>query len=139
MTFLPEDDIEFLDAKGWSYELKTEDLPGGAKRNAVLFPAFEFDGDLYASAGSQLTKVTQTDLLILIPQGYSTTQLDSWYTRPRLVRSTGENPVQTAHTQTLFGVDWQFWSRHLNAQDWRGGVDGLETFMQHVRTGLRQA
>lgn len=138
--FLPEDDRDFLVLKELPYELKTEEVPGGEPRNAIVFPRFTFDGDLYAADGTAAReKATSCDLLIVIPQGYATTRLDSWYTSPRLTKANGENPTQTAADQVLLGRSWQFWSRHLDEHEWRAGIDGLETYLQYVRAGLRQA
>jgi len=38
----------------------------------------------------------------------------------------------------LFGRKWQFWSRHLTDAEWRDGIDGLETYLQYVQSGLRE-
>lgn len=139
MTFLPEDDRAYLATKELTYQERTEDVPGGTRRNALLIPEFRFEGDLYANAEGQLIRRTSCKLLILIPQGYATTKLDSWYTHPRLVRANGTNPPQTDHTENMFGDAWQFWSRHLDQSEWRAGIDGLETYLQYVLHGLRSA
>ena len=137
--FLPEDDIEYLESKGMAYEERTEAVAGGAKRNALLITSFTFGGNLYERVQDALVKRDSCDVLIVIPDGYATTRLDSWYTRQRLVRADGANPVQTSHTENMFGEGWQFWSRHLEPHEWRAGIDGLDTYLQYVRHGFRSA
>jgi hypothetical protein len=137
MTFLPEDDVEFLKRKGIPYEPKTETLPDGTVRNAVIFPGFQFGGNLFTRQGDQLVSCATCDLMILIPPQYATTKLDSFYTRPHLKRQDGNDPQNTAADQELFSFKWQFWSRHLTDDQWRADIDGLETYLQHVRDALK--
>jgi hypothetical protein len=139
MTFLPEDDQDYLRVKGLKFELKTEPLPDGSDRRGVLFPAFEFKGNLFSGINGQLARCGACDLLILIPPGYSTTKLDSFYTTPRLKRADGTDPDRASGESDLFGSKWQFWSRHLEDTEWRLGIDGLATFLHYVRTELRRA
>lgn len=137
MTFLPEDDVEFLERKAIPYELKSETLPDGTARNGVLFPGFRFSGSLFTSDSNQLVSCTTCDLMILIPPQYATTKLDSFYTRPYLKRQDGSDPQNTAIDQEFFGTKWQFWSRHLGDNQWRPDIDGLETYLLHVRDALK--
>ncbi len=139
MNFLPEDDQQFLKAKELAHELKTERLPDGNERRGVLFPGFRFESNLAAIIDEGLAACSSCDMIVLIPSGYSTTRLDSFYTSPRLKRLDGGDPHQAAGEQELFGSKWQFWSRHLDDSDWRDGQDGLETFLQYVRDELRKA
>jgi hypothetical protein len=78
-------------------------------------------------------------LMILIPKGYSTTKLDSFYTVPHLKRANGSDPNSASGRETIFGREWQFWSRHLTEREWRPGIDGLETYLQYVQVELRGA
>jgi hypothetical protein len=143
VTFsLPEDDQDFLQEKGWKHELKSEQVPNaapGTLRNAVLLPEFVFEGNLYRLEEGQLVRTQQCRMLVIIPSGYSTTRLDSFYTIPRLKRVDGTDPLNATHTETLFGEPWQFWSRHLEESDWRAGIDGLDIFSQYILTALRTA
>jgi Prokaryotic E2 family E len=140
MNFLPEDDVTYLTEKGVRYELLTEKLaPQGTERRAILFPEFSFVGNLRALKDGQLAECHTSDLMIVIPQGYATTKLDSFYMSTHLKRTDGADPVNTAKDQELFGRKWQFWSRHLDDRDWRNGVDGIVTFLAYVRTALRTA
>jgi len=137
MTFLPEEDREFLVENGIQYQELTENMPDGNKRHGVLFPGFSFSGNL--RNGGPLDKVEACDLLVVIPDGYATTKLDSFYTIPKLKRPDGHDPQNATVDSALFGRTWQFWSRHLDDKDWRVGVDCLQTFINYIRGELRNA
>jgi len=139
MNFLPEEDVEFLEGQGITYELLTENLPNGTLRRGVLLPGFGFAGNLGIQNNGAVAPCSACDLVILIPDGYATTKLDSFYTLPRLKRVDGADPQCANGESVLFGKTWQFWSRHLNDQDWRVGIDGLRTFLNIIRTELRSA
>lgn len=139
MTFLPEDDQDYLSTKGLAFEEKSERLPDGGERRGVVFPAFEFGGNLHSTIDSGLEPRSKCDVLVLIPPGYSTTKLDSFYTSPRLKRADGADPDRATGEAEIFGTKWQFWSRHLEDHEWRIGEDGLGTYLQYVRAELRKA
>lgn len=61
-----------------------------------------------------------------------------FYTRPFLKRRDGTDPNCATQRQTHFGQEWQFWSRHLTADEWRAG-DGLHTFINYIRAELAKA
>jgi hypothetical protein len=135
---LPEDDQEYLATKQLRYELRMEPT-GNGERHAIWFPEFQFDGKLYRLVNSALELVSVCELLILIPTGYSTTKLDSFYTFPHLKRADGSDPDRATGSEPLFDRPRQFWSRHLGEGEWRPGIDGLETYIQYVRRELRAA
>ena len=139
MSFLPEDDIDYLKAKQIEHDLKVEKQPDGTERRGILIPNFSFTGNLAAVNNGQLVSQSMCDLLIVIPSGYATTKLDSFYTRPFLKRPGGVDPQAASGTQDLFQLNWQFWSRHLENNEWRPGQDGLETYLQYVRSELERA
>jgi len=138
MSFLPEDDVEFLARKGLVYELKTEKLPNGTERNGVVFPGYGLEGNLRTLRDKQLQPCSACDLLILIPPQYATARLDNFYTIPFLKRPDGTDPQNATGENDLFQRKWQFWSRHLGEGDWRVGIDGLEIFLQYVNLDLRK-
>src|SRR5260370_7376320 len=84
MSFLPEEDQEFLDSNGIKYELLTEKMPDGAERRGVLFPGFALLGNLRTQKESALVACESCDLLVVVPTGYATTQPHIFYTLPRL-------------------------------------------------------
>jgi hypothetical protein len=135
--FLPEADQEFLAHKGLRYELKSE-LPGDERR-AIEFPDFEVPANLARRDGAALVPGGTARLLVLVPTGYAKVKLDSWYTFPRLYLLDGREVDRATGSQDMFGVSWQFWSRHLTDAEWRADVDGLETYLQYIRAGLKEA
>lgn len=139
MSFLPENDQDFLEENQIKYELLTEKLPDGTEHNGIRFPEFSFESNLWASKDGAFARCTVCDLLILIPKGYSTTKLDSFYTIPRLKRPDNTDPVNANTENQLFQKSWQFWSRHLDDADWRPGKDDLRTFLSYIRHELRIA
>lgn len=139
MSFLPEEDQEYLAENGITYELLTESLPDGTERRGVLFPGFTFTGSLRSGQNGASAPCDRCDLLVLIPHQYATTKLDSFYTLPRLKRQDGSDPQNANNETPLFGKTWQFWSRHLNDSDWRQGVDGLRTFISYIRGELKKS
>jgi hypothetical protein len=139
MSFLPEEDQEFLGAKGIKYELLSEKGPDGAERRCILFPGFALAGNLRNQKDGTLVVCENCDLLVLIPPGYATTKLDSFYTLPRLKRPDGSDPQAANGDTTLFTRAWQFWSRHLDDKDWRVGIDCLRTYLSYIRGELGNA
>ena len=135
MSFLPEDDQDFLKSKGIPYELKEKD-----NKRGVLFPAFRFQGNLFQlDKDGALTPCEACDLLVLIPDGYDTTKLDSFYTRPTLKRPDGNLPDRATVIQNHFDQEWQFWSRHLSDEEWQQSARGFEVYLDYIREALRSA
>jgi hypothetical protein len=139
MMFLPEEDRDFLESNSIPYELLAEQLPDGNKRRGVLFAGLSFVGNLRMQQGNNWIACASCDVLVVIPDGYATTKLDSFYTSPRLTRPDGSDPQSTAAEQQLFQRNWQFWSRHLDDREWRVGIDGLRTYLGYIRAELRSA
>jgi hypothetical protein len=133
---LPEDDQEYLRENSIIHELLAEQ-DGGAVRRGVRFPGFIFAGDLVTSSDGVLVPCNAVDLMVLIPDGYTTTPLDSFYTSPRLKRPDGGDPVAATGNTAMFGQTWQFWSRHLSREEWRPGIDNLRTFLSYIRGELK--
>lgn len=139
MSFLPEDDQAFLNENAIRHELLTEKQSDGTDRRGILLPGFEFTGNLWTVQDGKLVASATCDLLVLIPNGYSTTKLDSFYTSPRLKHSDGSDPQCATGEQVLFGRSWHFWSRHLDDADWRVGKDDLRTYLGYIRNELQIA
>lgn len=139
MSFLPEEDQEFLNENGIKYQELIENMPNGQERQGVLFSSFSFSGNLRTMNGGSLAKAEACDLLVVIPDGYATTKLDSFYSIPKLKCADGSDPQNATVDSALFGKTWQFWSRHLDDNDWRVGIDGLRTFLSYIRGELRGA
>lgn len=138
--FLPMDDREFFDTKGFAYEEIEEKLPDGNVRRLVVLDGLLAPPSIFVrDTQGQLVPAKTYKLLIVVPNGYATTRLDSFYTQPRLLRSNGAEPDRATGSSSFLGSDWQFWSRHLSDNEWRVGVDGMETYLQYVLNELRIA
>lgn len=139
MSFLPEDDQDFLREKGLECRLEEETLPNGQVRRGIIFPRFAFEGNLHLDDNGKRSPCNCCELMILIPTGYATTKLDSFYTNPRLKHADATEPDRATGSDTIFKQPWQFWSRHLDEKDWRIGIDGLQTYLQYICGELRRA
>ena len=117
---LPEIDREFLDKKGFDYEVTKV----GGELHLVIR---DFDFPAYAPS--------KANLLIIIPAGYPNAQLDMFWTNPDVKLPNGAWPAQCQHHQEHSGKSWQRWSRHFQ-QAWRSGIDGLRTFMASIRAEI---
>lgn len=138
--FLPLDDREFFASKQFAFEEIEEKLPDGNVRRLVLLDSLQAPSSMFVKdEQGQITPAGNFKLLIVVPNGYATTRLDSFYTQPRLLRSNGAEPDRAGGSSNFLGSDWQFWSRHLAESEWRVGIDGMETYMQYVLNELRIA
>lgn len=135
--FLPEDDQDFLRLKEIKHALHEEDVPGGEKRRGIEFLDYALPQTLFARKDGNLLAGSSVSVLVLIPKGYAKTRLDSWYISPSVFLANGQAANCANSEAILFGRSWQFWSRHLADGEWREGIDGLETYLQYVRSGLR--
>lgn len=136
--FLPEDDQVFLAQKSLRYSLREEPASQDVRRG-VEFPEFEVPANLARKENGQPVAGGHVRLLVLIPSGYPKVRLDSWYVSPGLFHLDGREVDRANGQQVLFGENWQFWSRHLTNEEWRADSDGLETYLQYIRSGLRAA
>ena len=134
MNFLPEDDEEYLRSKNIKYELREE-----KDQRGIIIPAFGFKANLRAQVDNKLVPCEECRLLVLVPSGYTTTRLDSFYTRPFLKSANGNDPVNANGRTPLFGEEWQFWSRHLTEEQWRDSIRGLEVYFSYIHEALRAA
>ena len=114
MSFLPEADKNFLGEKQLDFrEVQSNGHKGLILPNYAL-PAGKYDRDA-------------VDLLILLPHGYPDTMPDKKYPKATNVKFDFENK------------SWQRWSRHLPANNWRPGIDGLYTYLKRVEEAIRVA
>lgn len=140
MSFvLPEEDRRYFSVKSIRHELVAENISTGEERLGVVFHGFPVPANLKSDADGVLRSCVSCDVLVLVPRGYATTKLDSFYVSPRLKRADGSFPRAADRENSLFGRPWQFWSRHLSDEDWRVGVDGFDTFLTYISNELRIA
>jgi hypothetical protein len=138
-NFLPEEDLDYLASKALPHRLLEETLPNGEKRRGIEFSEFQLPPNLYVRRDGELVAGAKVSLMVMIPKGYQETKLDSWYVSPNVYLANG-CPADRANGEAdLFGRRWQFWSRHLVDHEWRAGIDGLETYLQYIKVGLREA
>jgi hypothetical protein len=119
---LPEDDIQYLIGKGLKYDVRQN---GG--EIFVLIHEYPLP-PCYTPASCTL-------LLKLLP-GYPNTNPDMFWTTPGIRLASGSPPAAAEVIEVYDGVQWQRWSRH--AQQWRPGVDNLQTKLRSVRTELER-
>ena len=79
---------------------------------------------------------TSSDLLIRLQAGYPDVPPDMWWFAPFVLFSDGSAVPATEVREPHLGRTWQRWSRHLQADQWRAGIDGLETFLALICTDL---
>ena len=115
---LPEEDREFLSAKGYAYSVVKE---GGFL--CLVLSAFPFPGFDPQFA----------DLLIKLPPGYPMAQPDMFWTFPEIKLKTGGLHQAADQFETRNGQRWQRWSRHLGPNRWRAGVDNLQTYIGAIK------
>ena len=128
MSFLPEEDQEFLNENGIEYQELLENMPNGQERRGVLFSSFSFSGNLRTTNGGSIVKAEACNLLVVIPDGYATTKLDSFYTIPKIKCADGRDPQNATSDSALFGKTWQFCTG-LSLYGWPGTAPGLTVFL----------
>jgi hypothetical protein len=111
MALIPEDDSEFLDAKGFQHEI----LESGGEVHVILR---RFPFHRYAPQ--------EADLLIRLLPGYPQTAVDMFFTIPDVKLPSGAFPKNCDQHPVIGGKLWQQWSRHLT---WRSGIDDLRSFL----------
>ena len=114
MALIPEEDIEFLEEKGFDYELTQAE-------GAVHLILHRFPFPRYVPK--------EADLLIRLPAGYPQTALDMFYTIPDAKLPSGAFPDRCNQHPAFGGRIWQQWSRHST---WRVGIDNLRTYLSAV-------
>ena len=121
---LPEDDENYLNSKGYKWQL----LPDG---NGGCLVISKF------SVSAQIFDRAETDLMIRIPGQYNIAGLDMFYVAPEIkVKGTGSYPDRADVFENYGNRRWQRFSRHLNTP-WRAGVDGLPMFMSLIQKELQ--
>jgi hypothetical protein len=76
------------------------------------------------------------DLLVRLPAGYPDLPPDMWWFDPAVKLPNGSTPPATQATEGYLGRQWQRWSRHFQAGQWKSGIDGLESYLALIRQEL---
>jgi hypothetical protein len=117
-SVLPQADLDFLNEKGWQYEIALH--PGEVRIYLRNFPLPE--------AFSPLV----TDLLVRLPLGYPLSNPDMFWTKPDVRLVNGAYPARADyHDPSADG--WQRWSRH---GDWRPATDNLRSKIACIKRAL---
>jgi E2/UBC family protein E len=59
-----------------------------------------------------------------------------WWFCPGIKLADGRAAQATEAIERHLGRDWQRWSRHFQAGQWRSGIDGLESYLALIRQEL---
>jgi hypothetical protein len=122
---LPESDTAYLDGRGIDHQVVVD---GGM--TCVILPAWPLPAGFDRESA---------DLLIRFSPGYPDVNPDMWWFDPAVRLADGRQLPATEVIETYVGRTWQRWSRHLNAGQWRSGVDGLESYLAMVRRDLERS
>lgn len=112
---LPEQDLDFLRDRNFSVELMSE---GGLECLVIKDWLLPIGYDQVSS-----------DLLIRLPPGYPDAPPDMWWFSPAITRTDGQPIEATQVYEAHLSRQWQRWSRHLTADHWSSGIDGLESYL----------
>jgi hypothetical protein len=124
---LPMKDRFYLDSKDFQYR----EISDGAN-NGLIIDNFTIDRTKF--------NLEVASLLIILPKGYSDVPPDMFYFTPALkLNNSNSFPAQADVFVDYFQINWQRWSRHSDANNWRIGVDGIESYLQRVTTALKTA
>jgi hypothetical protein len=124
ISMLREQDRDTLTATGLTYATSGD----GGMTNLVL-------KGFAVAPGLSAEKV---DLLLRLPLGFPDAAPDMFWVSPSLKTDVGAQIPGTELLEPYVGRTWQRWSRHI-AQQWRPGIDNLETYLAYVRRCLRLA
>jgi hypothetical protein len=117
---LLDSDIEYLEAKGWSYTShENERPPLLVIHDYKLPPGFSHE---------------RVELLIEIPESYPDAKLDMFWIFPIVTLANGAAPPQSQERRQFDNKLWQRFSRHLN--NWRPESDSLQTYLVWIHNHL---
>lgn len=117
---LPQRDREYLQSKDMEFTLAQVGPEVHLTLIAFLFP----------TAYTPL----KSDMRIVLPPGYDSSNPDMFWTRPNVKLESGAFPLTADHMQTFPDGVWQRWSRHF--EGWRPGIDGLRSYIASIRREL---
>jgi len=124
VPLLPADKA-FLDERGHSYEVAEE-----AGMTCIVLPDFKLPAGLNRQAST---------LLVRLQAGYPDLAPDMWWFDPAVRRANGGEIPATQVVEGHLGRQWQRWSRHFQAGQWKSGVDGLESYIALIQRELERS
>ena len=122
---LPPNDTAYLSDSFAAFRETMED-----QMQCVVIPDFPVPNGLRPS---------RSDLLLRLAPGYPDVPPDMWWFSPGISRPDGREIPHSQVLEHYLGTAWQRWSRHLDAGQWRPGIDCLQTYLALVRGELRAA
>lgn len=130
VSFLPVEDLEYLENKDYVFEQIEELDKAGRKKMGLIIREYPLPKGKY--------QVDAVDILVIIPMGYNDVNPDMFFCHPHLkLTSTGSEPQNTNGRVQFDGINWQQWSRHSNTgNDWRKGIDGIKSHLRKVDNAL---
>jgi len=125
-VLLAEEDVQHLQDKQYDFSVG---------RDTAGFVCVIIRGLKLAS----IYKQRVADLLVRLPPGFPMARPDMFWTEPHIQLATGAFPVCANTFDVNYdGRQWQRWSRHLDASQWRPGRDNLQTFLGIIRRELQE-
>jgi hypothetical protein len=121
---LPAIDLKYLQERDIKHSVTNE-----ANMTCIVLPEYCLPSGM---------NVPRADLLLRLNPGYPDVPPDMWWFSPSLMLKDGRQIEATQVTEYYLGRQWQRWSRHFNAGQWRSGIDCLETFLALVRKELER-
>jgi hypothetical protein len=121
---LPEPELTHLRDRGGVFDVSTE-----SNMTCVLLRDYALPKGYDRSL---------SDLLLRLNPGFPDVPPDMWWFDPPVKRADGSAIPQTDSTEHYLGRSWQRWSRHLQAGQWRPGVDTLQSFLAVIRADLEK-
>lgn len=122
---LPEFDLHYLRDRQFPHEITEE---GGM--TCLVLPGWQLPEGLNRQAA---------DLLIRLPALYPDVAPDMWWFEPDVQTASGGTIPATEVREMHLGRTWQRWSRHLQPDQWRSGIDGLENYLALIQHELQRA
>lgn len=119
---LPQADLEYLAERGTIHSVTTE-----ANMVCVLLPGFPLPTGYDRG---------HADLLLRLNPGFPDIPPDMWWFDPPVRLANGGTVQATEHQEFHIGRTWQRWSRHLNSDQWKSGIDRLENFVALISSEL---
>jgi hypothetical protein len=119
---LPQPDLDYLNERGTPHTISIE-----GNMVCIVLPGFELPSGYDRK---------QADLLLRLNPGFPDVPPDMWWFDPPVRREDGDSITATDSHEVHVGRTWQRWSRHLNATQWKSGIDRLENFIGLIRGEL---
>lgn len=119
---LPAEDVEFLDSNSFRWEAIAN---GG---NWVIIHDYPIPEGY---------NVTVARVALMIPPNYPAAQIDMAYFYPHLKKNNQRN-INNVTSRLIDSKDFQQWSRHRQAGEWRPGEDNVMTHLLLVNNWLEK-